>query len=189
MPVLPPDNFLQVEKIVHLTNRVWWPYYKTRVFLLLIQINCTRIINCTQSGKNRAITRLEIFVTSRPLTKPGSDSRSDFGSDQTGIFAIDAELLFWEKLFSQRHRWLGIRNNGSDILSVIRLLTTSRRYRTLLIPAILIIVSSEIFREAFSLGSVKNGRSNRVKLCSRKFPSADQLKIILCDGFRAYGEF
>lgn len=114
---------------------------------------------------------------------------SDFGSDRTGIFAIDAELLFWEGLFSQRHRWLGIRNNGSDILSVIRLLTTSRRYRTLLIPAILIIVSSEIFREAFSLGSVKNGRSNRVKLCSRKFPSADQLKIILCDGFRAYGEF
>ena len=33
------------------------------------------------------------------------------------------------------------------------------------------------------------GNCNRMKLCNRKFPSAVQLKIILCDDFQAAGEF
>ena len=42
----------------------------------------------------------------------------DSGSDWTDIFAFGAELLFWEKLFKQWHRWLGIRNPSSHNTSL-----------------------------------------------------------------------
>ena len=42
---------------------------------------------------------------------------------------------------------------------------------------------------AMSRDQVSFGNCNRMKLCNRKFPSAVQLKIILCDDFQAAGEF
>ena len=33
------------------------------------------------------------------------------------------------------------------------------------------------------------GNCDGMKLCNRKFPSAVQLKIILCDDFKADGDF
>ena len=61
----------------------------------------------------------------------------------------------------------------------------------LLIPVNFLIVSSE--RYLHSIRAMSRDQAswncNRMKLCHRKFPSAIQLKIILCDDFQADGEF
>ena len=80
---------------------------------------------------------------------------------------------------------------------VIRLLKTSCHYRTLLIPVIFLIISSERHLHlslpssirAMSRDQASFWNHNRMKLCNRKFPSADQLKIILCNDFQAGGEY
>ena len=58
---------------------------------------------CSKFKKNLEASRPKmrhsrpIKITTKSLTKAGSDSRSDYGSDQTGIFAFGAELLFLGK--------------------------------------------------------------------------------------------
>ena len=67
----------------------------------------------------------------------------------------------------------------------------------LLIPAIFSIVSSERYLplsppssiRAMSRDQASFWNCNRMKLCNRKFPSAVQLKIIICDNFKADAEF
>ena len=67
----------------------------------------------------------------------------------------------------------------------------------LLIPANFLIVFSERYLHlslptsirAMSRDQASFWNGNRMKLCNRKFPSAIQLKIILCDDFQADGEF
>ena len=80
---------------------------------------------------------------------------------------------------------------------VIRILTTSHCYCILLIPMIFLIVSSERYLhlsppsliQAMSHDQISLWKYDCMKLCNRKFPSAIQLKIILCTDFQADGEF
>ena len=140
----------------------------------------------------------------------GSNWTPDWiGSDRTGIFAFSAEELFWEKLFFNMTQV--VRNTKSEFLKLesnLRLVQTrldcSNRFDSefffraaLLIPANLLIVSSERYLHlsppssirAMSRDQASFWNCNRMKLCNRKFPSAIQLKIMLCDDFQADGEF
>ena len=59
-----------------------------------------RCLNKTkQDTKGLTILSHSKGGSSRPLTKPRSDSGSDKTPDRTGILAFGAELLFWEKQF------------------------------------------------------------------------------------------